>query len=155
VATLEEDAALSEAGASLAFSLFGLGTMAGGPLFGPMADRIGRSRAMIRAYLLMAVTALVVAGGWRPWVWVAAFCFGTAFTAIPVTVAARMADAVAPQDFGAAFGVATLAFGAGLMVGPQLGGWLGDATGSFRPIFWIAAAVAVGGAVLSRAPRST
>ncbi len=155
VATLEEDAGMSEAAASVAFSLFGLGTMAGGPLFGPLADRIGRSRAMIGAYVLMAATALVLAGGWRPWAWVAAFWFGTAFTAVPVTVAARIADAVAPQHFGAAFGVATLAFGAGLMVGPQLGGVLGDATGSFRPIFWIAAVVASAGAVLARAPGSS
>lgn len=155
VATLEEDAGMSERGAGLAFSLFGLGTMVGGPLFGPMADRIGRSRAMIRAFVLMAATALVVAGGWRPWVWLAAFCFGTAFTAIPVTVAARLADAVAPQDFGAAYGVATLAFGAGLMVGPQLGGVLGDTTGSFRPIFWIAAVVALVAAVLARSPNTS
>lgn len=48
--------------------------------------------------------------------------------------------------------MATLAFGAGLMIGPQLGGFLGDATGSFRPVFWLAAAVAAAAGVLAAQP---
>ena len=152
VAVLEEDANYSARAASLAFSCFGVGTIAGGPLFGPLADRIGRARAMVGAYAIMASTALVIASGLRPWATIAAFLFGTAFTGIPTTVAARMSDAMAAEDFGAAYGVATLAFGAGLMIGPQLGGFLGDATGSFRPVFWLAAAVAVAAGVLAAQP---
>ena len=154
VAVLKEDSGYRAAQASLAFSCFGVGTIVGGPLFGPLADRIGRTQAMVGAYGVMAVTALVIGSGARPWATVAAFCFGTAFTGIPTTVAARMSDAIAAESFGAAYGVATLFFGTGLMAGPQLGGLIGDATGSFRPVFVGAAVVAVVAALLVARPPS-
>ncbi|MGE0732854.1 MAG: MFS transporter [Acidimicrobiia bacterium] len=150
VAVLKEDAGYRSSAASLAFSMFGVGTIAGGPLFGPLADRLGRARALHLAYAVMAGTAVVIGSGARPWATFAALAFGTAFTAVPTTVAARLSDVVAAERFGAAYGVATLAFGAGLMVGPQLGGALGDATGSFRPVFWLAAAVAIIAGLLIR-----
>lgn len=143
VAVLKEDAGYSTGSASLAFSCFGAGTILGGPLFGPLADRVGRVRALHVAYGVMATTALVIGSGARPWATIAAFCFGTAFTGVPTTVAARLSDVIAAEGFGAAYGVATLAFGAGLMIGPQLGGLLGDAMGSFRPVFWLASLIAL------------
>lgn len=152
VGVLKEDAGYSNAAASFAFSCFGAGTILGGPLFGPLADRIGRARALHVAYAVMATTAVLIGTGARPWATLAALAFGTAFTAVPTTVAARLSDVIAAERFGAAYGVATLSFGAGLMVGPQLGGLLGDVTGSFRPVFWLAAAVAVAaGALIRRA----
>jgi len=150
VAVLKEDAGYSTAAAAFAFSCFGAGTIAGGPLFGPLADRIGRPRAMHGAYGVMALTAVVMASGVRPWATIAAAGFGTAFTGVPTTVAAHMSDVIAAERFGAAYAVATLAFGTGLMIGPQAGGLLGDVTGSFRPAFGAAAVIALVAASLVR-----
>jgi len=150
VAVLREDAGYTVGEASAAFFCFGGGTIAGGPLFGPLADRVGRPRAMHVAYAVMVGSALLIGTGARPWATIAAALFGTAFTGVPTTVAAHMSDAIAAERFGAAYGVATLAFGAGLMIGPQAGGVMGDVTGSFRPVFWSAAAVAVVAASLVR-----
>ena len=150
VATLEEDAGWSSASAAFAFTAFGVGTVCGGPVFGPLSDRIGRAATTRAAFLIMAVTAVVVPTGARPWAVVAAFCLGTSFTAVPTIIAARVSDHVSAETFGAAFGVATLAFGAGLVVGPQLGGLIGDAAGSFRPVFAVVAASSLLGAVLTR-----
>lgn len=138
VALLEEDAGYAPTEAAVAFSLLGVGTVAGGPLFGPIADRFGRSIALGGALGTMMVAATVIASGHRPGAALAAFGFGTAFTGVPVSVGARIGDFVEGDRFGAAYGVATLAFGAGLTVGPQLGGALSDLTGSFRPAFAVA-----------------
>jgi len=54
---------------------------------------------------------------------------------------------------GATYRESTLAFGAGLLIGPQLGGVLADRTGSFRPVFGVVVACGVvGGALALRQP---
>ncbi|MCP5025926.1 MAG: YbfB/YjiJ family MFS transporter [Actinomycetia bacterium] len=139
VAVLEEDAGWTAGRAGLAFSAVGFGTIAGGPIFGPLSDRIGRVRALRMALALIVVTAIVVPIGFGPISIFAAFWFGVGFTGGPTTVGARISDYVSAEDFGAAYGAATLAFGAGLAVAPQLGGVIGDITGSFRPAFGVVA----------------
>jgi predicted MFS family arabinose efflux permease len=148
VALLQEDAGYSSARAAVAFSMVGVGTILGGPVFGPLADRAGRRFALLSSLVLLVVTILVASTGHRPGATVAALGFGLAFTGVPVSVGARISDFVDGEHFGAAYGVATLAFGAGLSVGPQLGGFVSDRRGSFRPAFLVAAAVAALGAVL-------
>lgn len=148
VALLEDDAGYSASRASFAFSMVGVGTICGGPLFGPLADWAGRRVAMATAMLLLAVSVLVAATGHRPGATIAAFGFGLAFTGGPVSVGARISDFVEGEHFGAAYGVATLAFGLGLTVGPQLGGLVSDWAGSFRPAFGVAAGMALLGAAL-------
>jgi MFS family permease len=101
------------------------------------------------AFAVIVTTAVVLPVGWRPWSLVAAFAFGMAFTGVPTTVTARVSDAVPPDRFGAAYSAATLAFGAGLLIGPQLGGVLADRTGSFRPVFGVVVACGVAGGLLA------
>ncbi|MCP4222536.1 MAG: MFS transporter, partial [Actinomycetia bacterium] len=50
--------------------------------------------------------------------------------------------------FGAAFGAATLTFGMGLFIGPQLGGYLADLTDSFKPSFVVVVGCAIVGVVI-------
>lgn len=149
VAALRDDAGYGQAEAAAAFSAFGFGTIFGGLTFGSLSDRWGRRRALLGAFALMTATSLVIPTGARPWATVAAFGFGVAFTAVPTGVAARIRDCVDGADFGRSFGVATLAFGAALMIGPQLGGVIGDLTGSFTPVFLIAAGASAVGAILA------
>lgn len=151
VALLEDDAGYAPDAAAVAFSLLGVGTVIGGPLFGTMADRFGRRTALQTAFVVMAATVAVVATGQRPGATIAALVFGMAFTGVPVSVGARISDHAQGERFGAAYGAATLAFGAGLTVGPQLGGILADATDSFRPAFAVAVGCAIAGAILTPA----
>jgi MFS family permease len=67
----------------------------------------------------------------------------------PAVLAAHLADSLEPRRFAAAFGAVTLVFGLAQLVGPQLGGWIADGTGSFTPAFLVAAAAALGAAVAS------
>jgi MFS family permease len=150
VAVLEEDAGWSAGRAGLAFSAVGFGTIAGGPVFGPLSDRIGRLPALRIALVLIVTTAVIVPIGINPFSTIAAFCFGVGFTGGPTTIGARISDHVTAENFGAAYGVATLAFGAGLAVAPQLGGLIGDVTGSFRPAFGVVAGCSLIAAGLTR-----
>ncbi len=149
VAILEDDSGYSATEAAAAFSAFGAGTMFGGPSFGPLSDRWGRRRGLVLAFLVMVGAALVVPTGARPWATVASFAFGAAFTGVPTGVAARIRDHVDGPAFGGAFGVATLGFGFALMLGPPLGGALGDLTGSFQVVFVTSASAAAIGALLA------
>ena len=152
VAVLEEDAGWSTSATAATFITFGVGSIFGGPVFGPLSDRFGRSRVLVAAFTVMAVTALVLPLGAGLLSVIAAFCFGMAFAGVPTIITARVSDAVDAESFGAAFGVATLAFGVGLTLGPQLGGLLRDVTGSFRPAFVVVAACAVAGAAFGWEP---
>ncbi len=157
-AMLRQDAGFEPAAAAAMFSVFGIATVAGGPVFGRLADRIGRARAMIGGFVGMAAAALAVLTGIGPVVVLSVIVFGLGFAGVPTSVAAFISDHVDAQSFGAAFGVATLAFGAAQIFGPQLGGVIGDLVGSFWPVFVASASLAsIGGGLavwLRRVPHS-
>ena len=81
--------------------------------------------------------------------WGSAFVFGTAFTGIIASIAARVSDNLSGDEFGAAYGVATILFGLGLAAGPQLGGATADWFDSFGPAFGLAVAACVAGIALT------
>ena len=102
-----------------------------------------------------AKSAGFFAGAWVDPAALPAGCFGVAFTGVPTIVAALVSDAVQAESFGAAYGVATLAFGAGLMAGPQAGGLIGDLTNSFRGVYLVSACAALFCGAITWSFRST
>lgn len=151
VARLEEDSGFAPAVTAVVFAVFGLATVFGGPAYGSLSDRTGRSRALQVGFGSMAGASLVLLAGNGPWPWLAAVSFGLAFSGVPAVVAAHLRDSLSIREFGAAFGVITLSFGAGQLLAPQVGGFLGDATGSFAPVFYLAAGVAALSGIAGRA----
>jgi MFS family permease len=141
--------------AAIAFSSIGIGSIAGGPIFGRSADRLGRRRtvtigfcvSMISIVFMTAYPLLAVGG--QALAWTASFIFGTAFTGIIASIAARVSDNLAGDEFGAAYGVATILFGLGLAAGPQLGGATADWFDSFGPAFGLAVAACAAGIALT------
>ena len=149
IALLEDDASYGPRRATTAFILLALGSILGAPLFGMITDRYGRTIGLTSSFIVMTLATGVIATGHRPGASIGAFVFGWAFAGVPISVAARITDHTAGDDFGAAYGVATLVFGVGLTIGPQASGWLADLTGSFRPAFVIVAGIAAAGAVIA------
>lgn len=142
VTRLQEDSGYRATTAALVFSAFGVASIFGGPLYGAVSDRSGRRPALVFGYATMAASALVILVGSGPWPWMGAVVFGLAFAGVPATTAAYLRDHLTARQFGSAFGIITLAFGTGQLLGPQLGGYLGDTLGSFGAVFILAAVVA-------------
>ena len=142
-------------GAAIAFSSIGIGSIAGGPIFGRMADRLGRRRTVTIGFAVSMVSIITLTAypslalGGPPLAWASAFVFGTAFTGIITSIAARVSDNLAGDEFGAAYGVATIVFGLGLAAGPPLGGLLADQFDSFGPAFALAVAACILGIALT------
>ena len=149
VALLEDDAGYSPSEASFAFSMLGIGSVLGGPVVGMIADRLGRRFALVAAFSTMAVSTLAILTGHAPGATLAAFVFGLSFTGGPVAVTVVISDYTKGAAFGAAYGIATIVFSIGLTIGPQLGGWMADLAGSFRPVFVLAIGCALVSVVLT------
>jgi MFS family permease len=149
VAAYEDDAGFGPGHASGVFALVGVAIVAGGVLLGRWSDSVGRRTAMTWAYLGMTLAVLLVPVGAEPWAAVSAVVFGLAMSGAPAVLAAHLADSLDPRRFAAAFGAVTLVFGLAQLVGPQLGGWIADRTGSFSGAFLVAAAAALGAALAS------
>ena len=151
VSLLQADAGFSDAHASLDYTLLGLALVFGGPLFGPLSDRRGRGRVLVGGNVAMAGAILLVLVGAEPFAALAVLLFGLTMSGLPAVIAAQLSDHLSPREFAGAFGRLTLFFGAGQLAGPPLGGWLAERTGTFTLSFVVAAAVALGGALASRA----
>ncbi|WP_085315925.1 TCR/Tet family MFS transporter [Derxia lacustris] len=119
---------------------FGLAQFLLSPLLGALSDRFGR-----RPLLLLGVaglgadfllTALAPSLAWL----VAARLIGGALSANVAVAQAYIADITPPQDRARRFGMLGAAFGIGFIVGPVIGGLLGD--GDPRLPFFVAAGLA-------------
>ncbi|MGY1820987.1 YbfB/YjiJ family MFS transporter [Geodermatophilus sp. SYSU D00079] len=161
VTAYEDDAGFGTGHASAVFALAGVCIVFGGVVVGRWSDSVGRRAAMTWAYVGMTVAILLVPLGGEPWAVLSALLFGLALSGAPAVLAAHLADRLDPRQFAAAFGAVTLVFGAAQLVGPQLGGWIADRTGSFTAAFLVAAAAALVAACASAtlprrgAPRPT
>jgi MFS family permease len=149
VAAYEDDAGFGSGHASAVFALAGVCITAGGIVLGRWSDSVGRRAAMTWTYVGMTAAILLVPVGAEPWAVLSAIVFGLALSGAPAVLAAHLADWLDPRRFAAAFGAVTLVFGLAQLVGPQLGGWIADRSGSFSPAFLVAAAAALGAALAS------
>lgn len=147
VAAYEHDAGFSTVHASTVFAVVGVCIAAGGVLLGRWSDRVGRRAAMTAAYVGMTAAVLLVPVGAEPWAVLSAVVFGLAMSGAPAVLAAHLADVLDPRRFAAAFGAVTLVFGLAQLIGPQLGGWIAERTGSFTPAFLVAAGAALAAAL--------
>lgn len=97
-------------------------------LLGVLSDRFGRRPVLLAALLGSALDYFVAA--WAPTLTVLFITRAiSGATGASVSVAnAYIADVTAPEKRGAAFGMTMAAFGLGFVIGPLVGGVLGDAT---------------------------
>ena len=148
-ALLEEDAGFKERSASLMFALIGLGLALGGPTMGWLSDRIGRNSAQLVSFAFLTISCALIATGHPVAAPISTLLFGLAFTGVVVNVTAQVSGHLSAEAFGAAYAVLTIVFGAGLAIGPQLGGIIADSSGSFRPSLVLASCFAAAGLLLT------
>jgi MFS family permease len=132
------------------FALVGGLSIFCGVIWGRISDWLGRGRGAALAYLVLGLSYIIYAlikvdFGF----YLSATLFGLTAWSIPTIMAAAAGDFVGPRLAPAGLGFITLFFGIGQALGPALGGYLADVSGSFTLPFLIAGVISLIGMVLS------
>jgi MFS transporter, DHA1 family, tetracycline resistance protein len=127
---------------TLAFSVtWGLMQFLFGPIMGMLSDRFGRRPVLLISIFGLGVDFLFMAlAPTLRWLYVGRVINGITAASFS-TANAYVADITPPQDRAKAFGLLGAAFGVGFLVGPGIGGALGDI--NLRLPFFLAAGLAL------------
>lgn len=109
-----------------------------GPILGSLSDRFGRRPVLLISLLIMTLDYLVMAVAGTVWLLFLTRVIGGITAATQSTAAAFIADISKPEEKSANFGLIGAAFGAGFVLGPVVGGLLGE-FGTRAPFYAAAA----------------
>lgn len=111
-----------------------------GPIVGMLSDRFGRRPVLLLSIFGLGVDYMFMAlAPTLGWLFVGRVINGITSASFS-TANAYVADVTPPQERAKAFGLLGAAFGVGFLVGPAIGGALGDI--NLRLPFWVAAGLA-------------
>ena len=113
------------------------------PIIGGLSDRFGRRPILLISMIAYSIDFLIMALAPTMAVIALARAFAGAFAATFTTANAYIADVTPPEKRAANFGLVGAAFGLGFIIGPGIGGIVGDAFGPRAPFFFVAALGAV------------
>jgi len=120
--------------------IFALMQFFGSPFLGALSDRFGRRRVILISLAGSAIDYVVMAlAPTLAWLFVARAIAGLT-AGVLATTNAYVADVTPPEGRAKAFGLVGAAFGLGFILGPALGGVLGQ--WGLRLPFWAAAGLA-------------
>jgi MFS transporter, OFA family, oxalate/formate antiporter len=150
--------------ASLLFGILGAMRAAGGLVWGPLSDRIGRSACVVIicsislvGLVLLWLTSLVPPEAFALRIALLAgylLTFGIGFNGISPVYASAVSDRFAGKNLGTILGLLDLGFGLGSALGPWWAGWMFDRYGSYGGvILGVAVGVVVTGVGLWGATR--
>jgi MFS family permease len=138
------DIGYSLALASLIFGMLGVMRAAGGMIWGPLSDRIGRSTCVVIicgislvGLALLWLTALVPAESPALRMTLLAgylLMFGLGYSAMSPVYASSVSDKFAGRNLGTILGLLDLGFGLGSAVGPWWAGWMFDRYGNYDTV---------------------
>lgn len=105
---------------------FGIANFFGSPILGSLSDRFGRRPVMLIGFCGLALSFFVTAMATALWMLVAVRLVSGAMQANAAVANAYVADISAPEERAKRFGMLGAAFGMGFILGPAMGGILGD-----------------------------
>lgn len=144
VAYLTKEIGVAPVTAGKMFAVLGLFSIFCGVIWGGISDILGRRYGSLLAYITLALSYILLAF-WKDTAvfYISAIIFGIAAWSIPTIMAAASGDAVGGRLAPAGLGFITLFFGIGQALGPVIGGWLKDSTGTFTNAFLLATIVSL------------
>ena len=124
---------------------FGIANFFGSPILGALSDRFGRRPVLLIGFSGLAFNFFMTAAATSLWMLVWVRLIGGAMQANIAVANAYVADITPPEDRARRFGLLGAMMGVGLILGPALGGVLGNidlrlpfvASGTMAVINWI------------------
>jgi DHA1 family tetracycline resistance protein-like MFS transporter len=124
---------------------FGIANFFGSPILGALSDRFGRRPVLLIGFCGLAFNFFMTAAATSLWMLVAVRLVGGGMQANISVANAYVADITPPEDRARRFGLLGAMMGVGFILGPALGGILGDidlrlpfiASGSLAVLNWI------------------
>lgn len=152
VAYLVGEGGLAPQQAGKIFAVLGLASIVSGVLWGWISDSIGRRYGLALAYVTLALACLICVF-WRSSAgfYLSATVFGLTLACGPSIMTATIGDLMEERLVPAALGIIAIVYGIGQALGPFVGGWMKDSTGTFAGVFILSAVallVGAGGALM-------
>ena len=97
-----------------------------GPIIGSLSDRYGRRPILLISLVFLSVDYMIMATAQVMWILLIAHMISGITSAMQSTAAAFISDISKPQEKAARFGLIGAAFGMGFVLGPIVGGILGE-----------------------------
>ena len=113
------------------------------PILGNLSDRFGRRPVLLLSLGSLCLDFLIMGFSQTIWVLFLGRLLSGASAATQSTASAYIADVTEPQDRASAYGMLGAAFGLGFILGPAIGGFLGQHLGPRAPFFASAALCAI------------
>jgi DHA1 family tetracycline resistance protein-like MFS transporter len=113
------------------------------PILGNLSDRFGRRPVLLVSLGTLCIDFLIMGFAQTIWVLFIGRILSGASAATQSTASAYIADVTEPKERAQAFGMLGAAFGLGFILGPALGGFLGEQLGPRAPFFASAGLCAV------------
>ena len=105
---------------------FGIANFFGSPILGALSDRFGRRPVLLLGFCGLALNFFATALSTALWMLVAVRLVGGAMQSNAAVANAYVADITPPEQRAQRFGMLGAMFGVGFILGPAIGGWLGD-----------------------------
>ncbi|MFJ7951417.1 MFS transporter [Lysinibacillus sp. NPDC096418] len=131
------------------FASYAIALFIATPIFGALADRMGRKKLIVLGLIGLAITTIVFAFATNFLLLILARSLQGVAAAIPWTAGlALLAEVFSKEEHGTAMGMAMSGQASGVLLGPLLGGWLFE-LGGYQLPFFVAAGMALLAALLS------
>jgi MFS family permease len=138
-AFLNTEVGLSGAKTGAMWALAGSLSIFSAAMWGSISDLLGRKCGLGLVYLVLAISySLFFFCSSLTGYYFSTILFGLGLGSVPTIIAASVGDHVEPWLIPTAMGFVTLFFGVGQALGPAIGGYLADFSGSFRIAFAVA-----------------
>lgn len=120
---------------------FGIANFFGSPILGGLSDRYGRRPVLLLGFSGLALSFIVTGLSTAIWMLIAVRLFSGAMNANAAVANAYVADITPPEQRAKRFGMIGAMFGMGFILGPVVGGILGDI--NLHLPFFVAGALAM------------